>query len=136
MARTCEYLPDGPLPCGCIASFRVSRGRKYDAQDSCRRHLAGTVTALIGLEDRAVTVEVIRANDTGNVLRQSKCASGGPSRETEDDDDPVEPYCVVCGLRVNVKRRNGKLTHEAMADSQVDADHAVQLNWRKAAQRA
>jgi hypothetical protein len=63
------------------------------------------------------------ADDTGNALRKSKCAFG---RETRDDE-VGEPYCTVCGLRVNAERTDGELTHEAMTD------HKVELSWRKAA---
>lgn len=55
--RHCEHRHPGEEECGAPASFRVSRGRSYDAQLSCRRHLAATVDALIGEEFRPVTVE-------------------------------------------------------------------------------
>lgn len=41
---------DGTV-CGAWATWRVSIGtRKYDAQDSCQRHLSATCTALSGGE--------------------------------------------------------------------------------------
>ena len=44
--RTCEHR-DGGETCTAAAVYVVARpGRKYDAQDSCRRHLAATVEAL------------------------------------------------------------------------------------------
>jgi hypothetical protein len=62
--RTCEYhdVNEWDRPCGNRASFNVSRGRKFDAQDSCKRHLAATVVALMQQEDKPVTVTRI---DTG-----------------------------------------------------------------------
>lgn len=58
--RKCEHC-GGNETCRAGAVFRVSRGRKHDAQDSCRRHLAATVDALQGGERRPVTVTVIYA---------------------------------------------------------------------------
>lgn len=59
--RKCEWRDiNEPPACAAKARFRVSRGREYDAQDSCARHLARTVEALIGLEDRPVTVRRIK----------------------------------------------------------------------------
>lgn len=58
----CEHR-DGtksPDPCGAGAVFVVSRGRGWDAQRSCRRHLAATVVALGGAERRDVTVKRLR----------------------------------------------------------------------------
>jgi hypothetical protein len=49
-------------PCNAKAGYLVSRGRKFDAQRSCGRHLAATVTALEAGEGRPVTVEVLREN--------------------------------------------------------------------------
>lgn len=43
--RKCEHRLGGPS-CTAPAVFRVSRGREYDAQDSCRRHLAATAETL------------------------------------------------------------------------------------------
>lgn len=47
--RRCER-PDGGQPCGAVAGYRISAGRAHDAEDSCGRHLAATVTALAGSE--------------------------------------------------------------------------------------
>lgn len=61
--RTCEHRgPDGP-PCGVKARFRVSRQRRHDAQDSCGRHLAATVTALMQADDVPVTVQRITGRE-------------------------------------------------------------------------
>jgi hypothetical protein len=58
--RHCEHRADrGDDPCAAPASFRVSRGRKHDARDSCRRHLAATVDAICGEDRDTVTVEQI-----------------------------------------------------------------------------
>ena len=57
----CEMSPmNTGTTCGAKASYLVSRGRRYDAQHSCRRHLAATVDALEQGEGRPVTVEVLR----------------------------------------------------------------------------
>jgi hypothetical protein len=60
-------MPDCEMPsiitgagCNAKAGYLVSRGRKFDAQRSCGRHLAATVTALEAGEGRPVTVEVLR----------------------------------------------------------------------------
>lgn len=58
----CEHrqAPEAGL-CSAQAFFRVSRsGRESDAEVSCRRHLAATVTALEQGEGVAVAVRVIR----------------------------------------------------------------------------
>ena len=62
--RTCEWIRvlDGER-CGAAASFLVSQGRRYDAQDSCRRHLACTVTAFLTFTDSTVIVKRIRSAD-------------------------------------------------------------------------
>ena len=55
--RRCEHRDvNEPETCGVRAVFNVSRGRKYDAQDSCRRHLAATVEALAQGDDVDVVV--------------------------------------------------------------------------------
>ena len=60
--RRCEHRHvNEPEMCGAPAAYNVSRGRKYDAQDSCRRHLAATVDALTEGQDVAITVTAIRA---------------------------------------------------------------------------
>jgi hypothetical protein len=63
--RTCEHRDGSKWPdlCGCVASFNVSRGRQYDAEDSCRRHLAAVVDTLMQAEDVPVTVTRIRDGD-------------------------------------------------------------------------
>jgi len=61
--RTCEWLIDGAERCGAEASFLVSQGRQYDAQDSCRRHLAATATAFLTFTDSTVIVKRIRSTD-------------------------------------------------------------------------
>lgn len=43
-------------PCSAVATFRVARGRQYDAQKSCRRHLALTIDALMEGQDVPITV--------------------------------------------------------------------------------
>jgi hypothetical protein len=43
-----------------------------------------------------------------------------------------QPYCIWCGLAVSPYRVDGKLVHDAMADSAVDQDHEVELGWRTA----
>lgn len=60
--RKCEYRDiDATEACGFRARFRVTRiGRKFDAQDSCRCHLAATCTALEEGDGTLVTVEHIR----------------------------------------------------------------------------
>ena len=63
--RTCEWIRvlDGER-CGAEASFLISQGRRHDAQDSCRRHLAHTVQAFIGpFTDSTVIVKRIRSTD-------------------------------------------------------------------------
>jgi hypothetical protein len=55
----CEHSHPNEDACGAWASFRVSLGRKHDAQDSCRRHLAATVDALCGEDRDTVTVEQV-----------------------------------------------------------------------------
>jgi hypothetical protein len=57
--RRCEHRGGGET-CSAPASYQVSRGRKHDAQDSCRRHLAATVDALCGEDRDTVTVKQIR----------------------------------------------------------------------------
>jgi hypothetical protein len=66
VVRRCQWTAMWGTECPSQASFRVKRGREYDAQDSCRRHLALTVTALIGAEwGRPVTVSRIRISAGG-----------------------------------------------------------------------
>lgn len=62
------------IPCNATAGYLVSRGRRYDAQHSCGRHLAATVTALEAGEGRPVTVEVLR--ETGQPGRSAIRAPG------------------------------------------------------------
>lgn len=65
LRRTCEHHPvnESDHPCGCVARFNVTRGRKHDAQHSCRRHLAATVEALMQADSVAVTVTRIQGAD-------------------------------------------------------------------------
>jgi hypothetical protein len=56
----CEHRwTAGDPVCGHEARYLVSRGRKYDAQYSCRRHLSATAEALAGQERREVTVQIL-----------------------------------------------------------------------------
>lgn len=68
MKRRCEHRRTrGESACNSAATFRVSRGRQHDAQNSCRRHLAATVRALIGAEyGKPVTVQLIRPGESAN----------------------------------------------------------------------
>ena len=61
-------------PCNARAGFLVSRGRKYDAQRSCGRHLAATVTALEEGEGRPVTVEVLRDSGPDGIAQRQAAA--------------------------------------------------------------
>ena len=62
-ARKCEHRRAGDT-CRAGAVFRVARAREYDAQDSCRRHLAATVEALVHGESRPVTVTLLGEDST------------------------------------------------------------------------
>jgi hypothetical protein len=58
--RHCEHRAlNEDTSCGAVAIFRVSRGRQYDAQDSCRRHLAATAEALAEGSGHPLTVTVL-----------------------------------------------------------------------------
>lgn len=59
MKRACEHPVNGQ-PCAAGATFNVTRGRKHDAEDSCRRHLAAVVEALMQADRIPVTVTKIR----------------------------------------------------------------------------
>ena len=54
----CEHSEDasGNPSCTASAIFTVSRGRKYDAQLSCRRHLAAAGGALMEGQDVPLTI--------------------------------------------------------------------------------
>jgi hypothetical protein len=58
----CEHRHLNGHVCGAEASWNVSLGRRrYDAQDSCCRHLSATVQALGEGEGRDVTVRPVWA---------------------------------------------------------------------------
>lgn len=70
--RRCEHRHvNEPEACGAPASYNVSRGRRYDAQDSCRRHLTATVDALAEGQDVDITVRPARANPEGRLLARA-----------------------------------------------------------------
>ncbi len=57
----CEARLDSGKPCLGHAAFWVTVGsREADGQHSCRRHLAATVTALLGNEMRPGVVVTVR----------------------------------------------------------------------------
>jgi hypothetical protein len=57
--RYCQDRFYGTAKCQSLAIFVVSVGdRKFDAQDTCRRHLARTCDALLGAENRNATLHV------------------------------------------------------------------------------
>jgi hypothetical protein len=57
--RKCEHRHLNEIPCGSQAAYIVSVGRRMsDAQSSCRRHLAATVDALEGAEQRDADITV------------------------------------------------------------------------------
>lgn len=61
--RGCEHRHPNEDPCGTQPAYVVSVGhRKHDAQESCRRHLAATVDALMGAETRSADITVRRAH--------------------------------------------------------------------------
>jgi hypothetical protein len=55
----CEHRHPNEDPCGAKPAYAVSVGhRRHDAQASCRRHLAATVDALRGAEQRGAEITV------------------------------------------------------------------------------
>jgi hypothetical protein len=66
--KHCEHREDGSgnPSCAAPAIFTVARGRKHDAQLSCRRHLAATVEALAEGQNASVTLTLVHA--PGQVL--------------------------------------------------------------------
>jgi len=71
MPPSCEHRQiNEPEPCGARASYNVHRGRKYDAQDSCRRHLAATVDALREGQDVDITVRALADNRAGRLAAE------------------------------------------------------------------
>jgi hypothetical protein len=61
-AKRCEHRDCGDT-CPSRAVFHVSRGRRHDAQDSCRRHLAATAEALAEGTARPVIVTVLAESE-------------------------------------------------------------------------
>lgn len=66
MAGKCEFREF--RECNYTARFLVSRGRKHDAQKSCRNHLARTVELMEAGERRPVTVTILRPGPIPVVL--------------------------------------------------------------------
>jgi hypothetical protein len=95
--RCCEHRHiNEPETCGAPASYNVSRGRKYDAQDSCRRHLAATVDALREGQDVAITVRAVRDDRSARYERGSRVAAKllGPVLDEVDIPEPARPSPV------------------------------------------
>lgn len=136
--KKCEHLGRNG-PCSLGAVFRVSRGRKHDAQDSCRRHLAATVEALEEGEGRSVTVALIctplpapaRAILTGEPERRLEVNERGwptgnyisadGTRTMVDASGPDLPY--LADPVVILSRDDGKYAEEHARWAEHDRQH-------------